>query len=307
MKIFEIILVLSLAISSIFTGLKWKILTWKKKTFVILAIVTATIIALNTTCDYIKENSTDHSHDYLIKNRAHLNCYLYIDSIKEDSLTFHLEIINNNPIPAKNIRYFMEINDISQSENRIFGNELGENDSFNLYSFENFAKPTFVGDNPLAGNLFIYYESIWNNDTLFHKEKITFFVPPEQLSVKKYNPVSKITDKIITMSLLDSIAISNRLKQKDGSVSFAWYNGQIKDSIYYFIPTDSLVLFFRRKHQDIIFQKIFTDGEILTLTKSVIQEKKNHIILLNWFGEHYTLYVDGDSATSISHQRLKEF
>jgi hypothetical protein len=248
----------------------------------------------------------DNSKDYLKKNRAYLSCYLFIYRIKDDSLFYHLELKNGNPIPAKNIRYNMKMNEEGQTVLDILS-EIAKDESYTIYPFQSYVKPTFIGHNPFVGYIFIYYDSIWNNDTLHHSEKFTFFIPPEQINVKKYNPVSKKTEKILSHAETDSILIIEKLKDKDGHIFFSWYEGNITDSIYYFIYTDSLAFLYRHQNQDDVFQKLFVNGDVLTLINPIVltgDKKKSHTAAINWFGDHYSLYVDDDSATTIYREKI---
>ncbi len=83
-------------------------------------------------------------NEYLIKNRARLNCILSVDKIERDSFYYHLEITNVSDIPASSIHYKMLTDKEMQSENRNIKSELGKNENYDVYPFANFGVPNML-------------------------------------------------------------------------------------------------------------------------------------------------------------------
>jgi hypothetical protein len=301
MKSIEIFIVCVVTIIGALTRLNWKKDKTKKKMlliFVFTTIIGALIIAYNRF--FIDDKAIDESHNYLLKNRAKIVSLLYIDNIKRDSISYHLKMKNLNPLAAQNIRYVITINDEYDAVDQGEESEIGENESHLIYPASGNVIPVALNDGTLSLQFFIYYISIWQEDTLQHKENFVFFVPSGQIGIKEYEPITKLTDKVLDKKEIDSITIAEQLKKNEGTAYFVVFKKELNKPICYIFNTDSAALLYQTEKQDLIFQKLFANGESLQIKKHLEPDKsKGYIITLAWSEDKYTLQVNKEPEVTV--------
>lgn len=297
MKSIEIIIVCVVTIIGALTQLKWK----KNKTkkimllfFVIMTIIGAVIIAFNRF--FIDDKAIDASKDYLAKNRARLNPFLYIDEINSDTVYYHLEIKNGNPIAAKNVTYLCEINkQFSQYEPGSYEGEIAKGEAINVYT-PLWTAPAIINNVDFYVRLYLYYDSIWKVDTLHHQERYTFIIPVKVLSINKYNPTERRIYNVKTMEELLYDQMVQALSDSVGSLEFVVVEEDQKDSVSNIINTDSLKLIYNISRQEIVLHRIFADEQLVLRKNLKGYKRKGYHVILTWNHRYYNLYVNTDSA-----------
>ncbi|HCY76679.1 MAG TPA: hypothetical protein DHV28_12235 [Ignavibacteriales bacterium] len=243
----------------------------------------------------------------LHENSSKLNCTLVVNNIKGDSVNYSLKIKNIGKSMARKIRYRVVLDDYQYGQSEQISQNLSVDESLNLFPIP-IVNPYFLKEDIFSLNIFLYYESFSEDDSIEHKNKFTFFVPKEQLFEGEYNPVNSIDsfEKIFTESQLDSLALVTKLKQNDGSISYAFYETS-DNQLNYFFRFDSTALLYNPQNREMIFQKLFNDGNVLTIKKVVVKRDKNyHIVILNWINNKYSLYVNGDSSKDYHWQKTDQ-
>lgn len=247
------------------------------------------------------------SDNYLEENKAQIRTQLFIDSFTDDSLYFHIELENINQIAAKNIRYRLLFNGKGQMNNNDKYALLPKNEKLSIYLMDDILGLQSTEGNPFSVSLFLFYDSTWEGDTIIHREKVLFFIPRTNLQPGIISPASKQFDGVMDEQSIDSMIIVDKLKEKDGSLVFGFFERLIKDSVSHFIPPTDKALVYRTNQRDVVFQMRSSTNEVVSFQRNIKpNENKRHVILLNWFGENYTLYVDGDSADNIYRETLFE-
>lgn len=249
---------------------------------------------------YLLTNKQEDLHE----NSSKLNCTLVINNIKGDSVYYSLKIKNIGKSMARKIRYRVVLDDYQYGQSEQISQNLSVDESLNLFPMP-IVNPFFLKEDIFSLNIFLYYESFSEDDSIEHKNKFTFFVPKEQLFEGEYNPVNSIDsfEKIFTESQLDSLALVTKLKQNDGSISYAFYETP-DNQLNYFFRFDSTALLYNPQNREMIFQKLFNDGNVLTIKKVVVKRDKNyHIVILNWINNKYSMYVNGDSSKDYHWQK----
>ena len=235
-------------------------------------------------------------NDYLIKNRAYLNCSLYIDKINGDTILYHIEVSNVNTISAKNIRYFLQYNGESESEIKDLASEMGKGGTYRIVPISNVIGGLLIGKNGLKVELICYYDSIWEGDTLHHTDEFRFIISNNEIEIKKFDPYTKEVSQIASFLEKNTAAILDQLRKKQGTIYLVWSEKQsLANSICYLISTDSLALVYLPKTQQLIFQKVLSNGKLIELVKPLTNHK-GHIISLSWSGNNYNISSDNDSS-----------
>jgi len=235
-----------------------------------------------------------------------LNCTLVINQIKNDSVYYNIYIKNIGKSTSRKIRYRYMIGDNQFSQSDFARQSLSVDESLNLFPIPTI-NPYFLQEDYFSINVFLFYESIWEDDTVSHKNKFTFFIPREQLTLGTFNPVNSLdnSEKIFDEKKLDSLAFINKLKQKDGSLTYVFYESS-QNSLSFFFRFDSTALLYDPQSREIIFQKLFDNGNLLTIKKVVEKRAKDyHVVILNWIEYKFSLYVNGDSSSNNNWQKIQ--
>ena len=233
-------------------------------------------------------------NEYLIKNRAYLNCSLYIDKINGDSVLYHLEVCNINPVPAKHIRYFLQGMHRSEGYVKELTSEMGKGDCNRIDPIENALGGTVIENKGLEVVLYFYYDSIWDIDTLHHTDKFIFYIPNNEIATKKFTPLTKDVSQISSFLEKTTLNSINQLRKNEGSIYLVWEDKNITNTNVNLISTDSLALVYLPKSRQVIFQKLLRSGKVIELMKQ-LSSNKRHIISLSWSGNNYTLMADNNS------------
>jgi hypothetical protein len=300
MKSIEFIIVCVVTILGALTKLNWKKDKIKNKMLLILVLTTiigALVIAYNRFL--IDDKAIDESNDYLLKNRAKLIPSLFIDSIQNDSIIFHLKIKNIKPISAKKISYSLYLNDGTESLDLGIKSEIGENETHLIYPTFGNATPASLSNGTFFLIFSLYYNSVWKEDTLTHNEKFDFYIPANQIEKKEYEPIIKFGDNIHSSAEIDSASISEILKKDSGMVFFTLFPRKARQPLSYVFNTDSAALIFNALSYVLTFQQLFSDGELLTIEKQLIPNENFYDVCLLWSKGQYTLGVNKEPDTIV--------
>lgn len=243
--------------------------------------------------------------DYLQKNSAKIKVTLNINKLQHDSVLYSIKIKNIGKISASNIRYCMAIQDFQSGTRQFINQALVYNESVNLFILPTL-NPLVVENEGLSILLFMYYSSYWEGDSLSLKEKYTFLIPKDQLSLGVYDPVAiQSGEKVFDESQIDSFFITKKINELNGSLGYILYEDTLQE-LNYFIRLDSIALLYEPKTREVIFQKLFSNDSLLTIREFVEKRDKNyHVIILNWNNFNYTLYINGDSSKNYIWQEMK--
>lgn len=229
--------------------------------------------------------------------KSRISCTLVINKIIGDSVYYNLKIKNIGQSTAKSIRYRVVLDEYQYGQSEKISQDLSKDESLNLFPMP-IVNPYHMIEDIFSMSVFLYYKSHSGDDLIEHKNRFIFFIPIEQIFTGEYSPVNIIDDfeKIYTEAQLDSVALVAKLKKTDGSISYVFHESP-DNQINYFFRFDSTALLYNPQSREIVFQKLFNDGTLLTIKKEVTRRDRNyHIVILNWFSDKYSLYINGDSA-----------
>lgn len=284
----EIIAGFVLIIYGILEGIKWKELSKIRQLFVVLAILGAITI---TIIQFV--NRKTEQYDYLLKNKANLNCFMYVDKIKADSILYHLVLQNERPITANNIKYFIESPGEREGVAEEIEGEIGQGDSRSVYPIGNSVGGFLIQNNLLSVKLSLSYDSIWGEDTLNDNVKYEFLIPTQGITRGRLDPTKKFPVMITSITENVYNALVNQFKEETGTVYLVFFEKDAPPSLGYIFRAESESLIFNKTLQQVIFQKLFNNRKTLTLICPT-QSRKGHIITITWSYGHYTLQIDKD-------------